>query len=57
MLRSYAQAHSQDRIVWPGNPLNENALRFYRCMGGTIIHVDTGNANPQEDQVKLVLFL
>ena len=38
-------------------PHNENALRFYRRMGGTIIHVDTGNANPQEDQVEFVLFL
>ena len=52
LVRSGTFAH---RLVL--QPHNENAMRFYRRMGGTIIHVDTGNANPQEDQVEFVLFL
>ncbi len=57
MLRSYHSGTFAGPHRLVRQPHNENALRFYRRMGGTIIHVDTGNANPQEDQVKFVLFL
>ena len=31
------------------HPKNQNALDFYRHMGGTVANVDSGHQNPQED--------
>ena len=33
------------------SPHNENAMRFYRRMGGVVIKTDTGHENRQEDGV------
>ena len=38
-----------DRLFLNCHPQNNNALAFYRHMGGVISHVDDGHENPQED--------
>lgn len=38
------------RMYLDCHPANENALNFYRCMGGSITYINTGHTNPCEDE-------
>ena len=51
ILNDYCKEKGIDRFSCNCNPHNENAMRFYRRMGGVVIKTDTGHENKQEDGV------
>ena len=51
ILRDYCREKGISRFSCHCNPHNENAMRFYRRMGGVVIETDTGHENKQEDGV------
>ena len=51
ILKGYCAERGIDRFACNCNPHNENAMRFYRRMGGAVTGTDTGHENRQEDSV------
>ena len=51
ILKDYCKEKGTCRFVCNCSPHNENAMRFYRRMGGVVIKTDTGHENRQEDGV------
>ena len=51
ILKDYCAERGTDRFACNCNPHNENAIRFYRRMGGAVTGTDTGHENRQEDSV------
>ena len=51
ILRDYCREKGISRFSCHCSPHNENAMRFYRRMGGVVIETDTGHENKQEDGV------
>ena len=51
VLKEYCTERKIDRFVCNCSPHNENAMKFYRRMGGVVIKTDTGHENRQEDGV------
>lgn len=52
IMREYGREREIRQITCSCNPHNENALCFYRRMGGIVTHTDIGNENKQEDEVR-----
>ena len=50
-VRTYCREHGVSGFRLQCNPWNENAMAFYRAMGGTIIKWDTGYAEKLQDGV------
>ena len=51
LLKDRCREKEIGRFACACNPHNENAMRFYRRMGGVVIKTDTGHRNRQEDGV------
>ena len=51
ILNDYCREKGIGRFSCDCSPHNENAMRFYRRMGGVVIKTDTGHENRQEDGV------
>jgi len=51
ILKDYCREKRISRFVCNCSPHNENAMRFYLCMGGVVIKTDTGHENKQEDGI------
>ena len=51
ILNDYCREKEIGRFSCNCSPHNENAMRFYRRMGGAVIKTDTGHENRQEDGV------
>ena len=51
ILRDYCREKGISRFSCHCSSHNENAMRFYRRMGGVVIETDTGHENKQEDGV------
>ena len=51
ILTDYCREKGIRRFTCGCSPHNENAMRFYRRMGGVVIRTDTGHENKQEDGV------
>ena len=54
ILKDYCREREIDRFACNCSPHNENAMRFYRRMGGVVEKTDTGHENKQEDGVTFV---
>ena len=51
ILKDYCREKGIGRFACNCSPHNENAMQFYRRMGGVVTKTDTGHANRQEDGV------
>ena len=51
ILKDYCREREIGRFACHCSPHNENAMRFYRRMGGAVTKTDTGHENRQEDGV------
>ncbi len=51
VLDDYCREKGISRFSCSCSPHNENAMRFYRRMGGVVVKTDTGHENKQEDGV------
>ena len=51
VLEDYCREKGISRFACNCSPHNENAMRFYRRMGGVVVKTDTGHENKQEDGV------
>ena len=51
VLKDHCREKGISRFVCSCSPHNENAMRFYRRMGGVVTETDTGHENRQEDGV------
>ena len=51
VLNDYCNEKGIGRVSCNCSPHNENAMKFYRRMGGVVIKTDTGHENRQEDSV------
>lgn len=51
LIKDYCREKGIGRFSCDCSPHNENAMRFYRRMGGVVIKTDTGHENRQEDGV------
>ena len=51
ILKNYCREREISRFSCGCSPYNENAMRFYRRMGGVVTKTDTGHENKQEDGV------
>ena len=51
ILNDYCKEKAVNRFACNCSPHNENAMRFYRRMGGVVAETDTGHENKQEDSV------
>ena len=48
-VREACIASGNTKMFLDCHPMNQNALAFYRHMGGAVAQVDSGHENPQED--------
>lgn len=51
ILKDYCKKRGIYRVACDCSPYNENAMEFYRRMGGVVTKTDTGHENKQEDGV------
>ena len=51
ILREHCRENGIGHFACSCNPHNEDAMRFYRRMGGVVTKTDTGHENRQEDGV------
>ena len=51
IIKDYCIEKEISRFVCNCSLHNENAMRFYQCMGGVVTKTDTGHENKQEDGV------
>ena len=51
LLKDYCREKEINRFACNCSPHNENAMRFYRRMGGVVVKTDSGHENKQEDGV------